>query len=62
MSSQSQAHSALLVSLGPDIDTTSRAIARVVGSLSSDPAEQAAIITAAASEAIEALRTDSLQN
>lgn len=37
--------------LDPDIDVTAKAIARVVGSLTGDPHEQAAIISLAATKA-----------
>jgi hypothetical protein len=43
------------MTLRPDIDKTRQAIARLVGSLTSDPSEQASIIQTASQEAIELL-------
>ncbi|USA39639.1 hypothetical protein NCF86_00295 [Pelagerythrobacter marinus] len=45
-----------LASLRPDIDVTRRAIERLVATLSSDPAEREAIVSAAAAEALASLR------
>jgi len=56
MSKLSSRASGYPASLRPDIDVTRRAIERVVASLSSDPAEREAIVSAAAAAALASLR------
>jgi len=48
-----------LASLRPDIDVTRRAIERLVATLSSDPVEREAVVSAAAAEAFASLRLPS---
>ena len=50
---------ASVASLRPDIDVTRRAIERLVASLSSNPVEREAIVSAAAAEALASLRQPS---